>query len=99
MTDVKPCPFCGKKPITEWEYKEHTKCYNEDCCLYDITMTIDEWNNRNVEDTFVKTLEQLCEAGGTLREHVFNSTMYSTSAWDTAVKKYKFMLEVYRGDE
>lgn len=61
--ELKPCPFCGKKPIIEhWSsdgMMYMVKCNNPDCAVpvvsypngRDLNMVIKEWNRRANDGT------------------------------------------------
>jgi len=44
MTELKPCPFCGSKAITDMQMQQ-TKCGNRNC-PFQFVMFIKDWNAR-----------------------------------------------------
>ena len=46
MSKLKPCPFCGGKDIVRTN--KSTTC--ADHCLYVNEMSLEDWNNRPIED-------------------------------------------------
>jgi len=53
---LRPCPFCGKEPINDGLFKT-TNCDN---C--DITLFVEDWNTRPIEDEQAKLIEELGNA-------------------------------------
>lgn len=59
--NLKPCPFCGRKPIIEHWYScglmHMVKCNNPDCAIppngypagHNYAKVVSEWNMRSVE--------------------------------------------------
>lgn len=45
MIEVKPCPFCGKKPVYD-EKTQLVRCGTLDCAIHSWFIHIDEWNKR-----------------------------------------------------
>jgi len=70
MSDLKPCPFCGKEPNqTSTELGDrpcfYYECENPKCCAAEMGWhdteqeAIDAWNTRPIEDALRKEISQL----------------------------------------
>jgi len=61
MSELKECPFCGKKPCAEkFEGKLYAQCVNVDCVYAGGDFSpIETWNTRPIEDSLRAKCERL----------------------------------------
>ena len=59
MSELKPCPLCGI--LGTYKNEEHTYvgCGNEKCPLAFISIPVNRWNTRPIEDNTRKKIEQM----------------------------------------
>jgi hypothetical protein len=50
MSELKPCPFCGSKPVSTYENKNRFCCPTDHCPNGYYPFTVEQWNNRPIED-------------------------------------------------
>ena len=58
MSELKPCPFCGKQPVAQCS---SAICINDDCELSDYWRGLedDSWNTRPIEDALNARIAEL----------------------------------------
>ena len=58
MSELKPCPFCGKQPSAQCS---SAICINDDCELSDYWRGLEEdsWNTRPIEDALQARIAEL----------------------------------------
>jgi hypothetical protein len=62
--ELKLCPFCGGRTAIEHdEFGTFIRCVNIHCALVGLTMVIDCWNTRPIEDQLNKELQVFQNAG------------------------------------
>ena len=75
MSELKPCPFCGKEPAIHANF---AICVNDDCEQSDYWtgLEVDTWNTRPIEDALnariaelEAVIDKLIEAGRPLRDY------------------------------
>ncbi len=59
MSELKPCPFCGKKPNPNWTDESYIECTNRKCSVYGYGMSTGDWNTRPIEDDLRKRIAEL----------------------------------------
>lgn len=59
MSELKPCPFCGKKPNPNWTDESYIECTNRKCSVYGYGMSTGDWNTRPIEDALNKRIAEL----------------------------------------
>jgi len=59
MTELKPCPFCGNKPLNHQDGMY--ECRNLSCPIYGKEIYATIWNHRPIEDDLKKQLEEAKE--------------------------------------
>lgn len=76
MSELKPCPFCGKEPAIDNNF---AICVNDDCELSDYWtgLEVDTWNTRPIEDALTARIAELEEAVGLI------TTLKPTMVMDT----------------
>ena len=79
MSELKPCPFCGKEPAIDNNF---AICVNDDCELSDYWSGLEDcsWNTRPIEDALTARIAELEEE----LEHVIEVGNYG---WDV-IRKY-----------
>ena len=50
MSEIKPCPFCGEKPMPTYANKNRFCCPTNHCPNAYYSFTKEQWNTRPVED-------------------------------------------------
>jgi len=63
MSELKPCPFCGKEPST-YEDTGYVYCPNDDCMVADsywekAILPVEKWNTRPIEDALNARIAEL----------------------------------------
>ena len=58
MSELKPCPFCGKEPAIDNNF---AICVNDDCELSDYWSGLEDcsWNTRPIEDALTARIAEL----------------------------------------
>ena len=59
MSELKLCPFCGKKPNPNWTDESYIECTNRKCSVYGYGMSTGDWNTRPIEDDLRKRIAGL----------------------------------------
>jgi len=59
MSELKPCPFCGRIPNPYWTDESYIECTNRKCSLYGYGMSTGDWNTRPIEDALNKRIAEL----------------------------------------
>jgi hypothetical protein len=59
MSELKKCPFCGKKPNPDWTDESYIECTNRKCSVYGYGMSTGNWNTRPIEDALRKRIAEL----------------------------------------
>ena len=59
MSELKPCPFCGKKPNPNWTDESYIECTNRKCSVYGYGMSTGDWNTRPIEDALNARIAEL----------------------------------------
>lgn len=61
MSELKACRICGSKarPVYEnsFTYEKVTGCSNLSCALFHVSVPVDEWNTRPLEDALLQRAE------------------------------------------
>lgn len=59
MSELKPCPFCGKIPKPDWTDESYIECTNRKCDIYSFGMSTGAWNTRPIEDALTARIAEL----------------------------------------
>ena len=70
MSELKPCPFCGKEPAIDNNF---AICVNDDCELSDYWSGLEDcsWNTRPIEDALNARIAELEEENDRLQDGWF----------------------------
>jgi hypothetical protein len=64
MDTLKPCPFCGSKPVhPEAMIDGMICCGNADCIAWTFPATIEQWNTRPLEDALLEAAIEVTSWG------------------------------------
>ena len=79
MSELKPCPFCGKEPSI-YEDTGYVYCPNDDCMAADsylekAILPVEKWNTRPIEDALNARIAELSQAVGLI------TTLKPTMVW------------------
>ena len=59
MSELKPCPFCGKIPKPDWTDESYIECTNRKRDIYRFGMSTGSWNTRPIEDALNARIAEL----------------------------------------
>ena len=98
MSELKPCPFCGKEPAIDNNF---AICVNDDCELSDYWsgLEVDTWNTRPIEDALHARIAELKAENNRLAELLHNVLSSLEIATDLGNKRWAALNKIYEDGE
>lgn len=92
MSELKPCPFCGKEPAI---HANIAICVNDDCEQSDYWtgLEVDTWNTRPIEDALNARIAELESQVNQLIEAGFDLSSYVPFEFPEVQRFYRVMKE------
>ena len=87
MSELKPCPFCGKKAARQGNFGI---CVNDDCEMSDYWSGLEEWNTRPIEDALTARIVQLEAELAALKSENVNLSKKVTDYGKELRQSYKY---------
>ena len=101
MSELKPCPFCGRQP---YESGGYVSCHTE-LCLANADYhepaigPITDWNTRPIEDALRKRIAELEAENNRLAELLHNELISVEIATDLGNKRWTALNKIYENGE
>jgi len=80
MSELRPCPFCGKQPTVG--LNGYPRCPIPGIGTHAGGMTVDEWNTRPLEDALQKRVGELEKSIGKAVEEIEEEDIYGQLTWN-----------------
>ncbi|NLI08142.1 MAG: hypothetical protein GX457_13780 [Thermotogaceae bacterium] len=101
MSELKPCPFCGRKP---YESGGYVSCHTEECLANadyhePAIGSIEDWNTRPIEDALNKRIAELEAENERLAQLLHDEMSQLEIATDLGNKRWTALNKIYEDGE